>query len=390
MEKALCFHNATVVTGYSLMENGCVYVKDGKIEDVFSERRFLNKHFSPAVRIIDIDKAYIAPGLIDTHIHGFAGFGTEDNSPDSILEMSKALAEYGVTAFNPTLYPTDPENMTGCIRAIVDAMGHEEGATIMGVHLEGPFISPEKPGALSPSAISPVNLDLMDKLWAASNGNIVNMTVAPELKNMRELALYCIKKNIVLQAGHTNALYENMLEGMQAGILHSTHLFNAMSQMHHRNPGAVGAILIHPEMSCEIIADGIHVHPDLIRLLARDKPIDKIVLITDSLKPTEQRTGKLIANGEEVVLQGGCFHRKADGVIAGSSLSMIRGVKNLVSFGFPVETAVRFGSANPAEIMRYSKRGSIMPGYEGDIIVFDKQFNVLATVIKGCLKKNSF
>ena len=99
MENALCFHNATVVTGYSLMENGCVYVKDGKIEDVFSERRFLNKRFSPEVRIVDVGKAYIAPGLIDTHIHGFAGFGTEDCSPDSILGMSKALAEYGVTAY---------------------------------------------------------------------------------------------------------------------------------------------------------------------------------------------------------------------------------------------------------------------------------------------------
>ena len=390
MGEAICFHNATVVTGYSLMENSCVFVKDGKIEDVFSERRFLNKRFASDVRIIDVEHAYVAPGLIDTHIHGFAGFGTEDKSADAILHMSKALAEYGVTAFNPTLYPTEPQNMTECIRAIVKAMGHEEGATIMGLHLEGPFISPEKPGALSPDAISPVNLDLMDQLWAAANGNIVNMTVAPELKNMRELALYCIKKNIVLQAGHTNALYENMLEGMQAGILHSTHLFNAMSQMHHRNPGAVGAILIHPEMSCEIIADGIHVHPDLIRLLVRDKPIDKIVLVTDSLKPTEQREGTLIANGDEVVFQDGCFHRKADGVIAGSSLSMIRGVKNPVSFGFPIETAVRFGSANPAEIMRYSKRGSIMPGYEGDLVIFDKQFNVLATVIKGSLKKNTF
>jgi len=390
MGDAICFHNATIVTGYSLMESSCVYVKDGKIEDVFSERRFLKKRFSSDVRIIDADRAYIAPGLIDTHIHGFAGFGTEDNSPDSILEMSKALAEYGVTAFNPTLYPSEPGNMIKCIRSIVDAMGHEEGATIMGLHLEGPFVSPDKAGALNAAAISPVNLDLMDELWAASNGNIVNMTVAPELKNMRELALYCIKKNIVLQAGHTNALYENMLEGMQAGILHSTHLFNAMSQMHHRNPGAVGAILIHPEMSCEIIADGIHVHPDLIRLLVRDKPVEKIVLVTDSLKPTEQHEGTLIANGDEVVFQGGCFHRKQDGVIAGSSLSMIRGVKNLVSFGFPVEIAVRFGSANPAEIMRYSKRGSIMPGYEGDLVIFDKQFNVLATVIKGILKKNLF
>ena len=390
MENSICFHNATVVTGYSLMENSCVLVKDGKIEDVFSERRFLNKRFSSDVRIIDVGQCFLAPGLIDTHIHGFAGFGTEDKSTDSILGMSKALAEYGVTAFNPTLYPSDPDNMLECIKAVVDAMGHEEGATIMGLHLEGPFISPEKPGALDESAISPVNFELMDKLWAAANGNIVNMTVAPELKNMRELALYCIKKNIVLQAGHTNALYQNMLEGMQAGILHSTHLFNAMSQMHHRNPSAVGAILIHPEMSCEIIADGIHVHPDLIRLLARDKPADKIVLVTDSLKPTEQSRGTLIANGDEVVLHDGCFHRKSDDVIAGSSLSMIRGVKNLVSFGFPIETAVQFGSMNPAMVMRYAKRGSIMPGYEGDLIVFDKQVNVLATVIKGALRKNLF
>ncbi|MEL3907346.1 MAG: N-acetylglucosamine-6-phosphate deacetylase [Treponema sp.] len=388
MSDTICFHNATIVTGYSVMENSCVLIKDGKIEDVFSERRFLNKRFSSDVRIIDADRCYIAPGLIDTHIHGFAGFGTEDNSTDSILEMSKALAEYGVTAFNPTLYPSAPDTMVESIRAIVGAMGNEKGATIMGLHLEGPFVSPEKVGALNASAISAVDLELMDKLWEASGGHIVNMTVAPEIKNMRELALYCVKKNIVLQAGHTNALYEHMLEGMQAGILHSTHLFNAMSQMHHRNPGAVGAILIHPEMSCEIIADGIHVHPDLIRLLARDKPADKIVLVTDSLKPTEQHAGVLMANGEEVVLEGGCFHRKRDNVICGSSLSMIRGVKNLVSYGFPIETSIRFGSANPAEVMRYSKRGSIMPGYEGDIIVFDKQFNVLATVIKGTLKKN--
>ena len=390
MSDSICFHNATVVTGYSLMENSCVYIKDGKIEDVFTERRFLNKRFSSDVRIIDTGHSYIAPGLIDTHIHGFAGFGTEDKSAGSILEMSKALAEHGVTAFNPTLYPSEPDNMIECIKAIVDAMGHETGATIMGMHLEGPFVSPQKAGALSPGAISPVNLELMDKLWDTSKGHIVNMTVAPELKNMRELALYCIKKNIILQAGHTNALYEHMLEGMQAGILHSTHLFNAMSQMHHRNPSAVGAILIHPEMSCEIIADGIHVHPDLIRLLARDKPADKIVLVTDSLKPTEQSCGTLIANGDEVVLHDGCFHRKSDDVIAGSSLSMIRGVKNLVSFGFPIETAVQFGSMNPAMVMHYAKRGSIMPGYEGDLIVFDKQFNVLATVIKGALRKNLF
>jgi N-acetylglucosamine-6-phosphate deacetylase len=192
----------------------------------------------------------------------------------------------------------------------------------------------------------------------------------------------------VLQAGHTNATYENMVEGMQAGILHSTHIFNAMSEMHHRNPGAAGAILIHPEMTCELIADGFHVHPDLIRLLVRDKPLDKIVLVTDSLKPTEQRTGNLIANGEEVIYHDGCFHRKKDDVIAGSALTMINGVKNLMSYGMPVENAVKFASMNPAQVMKYSRQGALIPGFDADVVVFDKYCNVLATIIKGSIKKN--
>jgi N-acetylglucosamine-6-phosphate deacetylase len=370
------------------MEHCSVLIQDGKIEDVFSEKRFQQKKFDPSVRILDVDEAFIAPGLIDTHIHGFAGYGTEDLSTDAIIEMSKELAQYGVTAFNPTMYPSAPENMKATIKAIVAAMGKEQGARIMGLHLEGPFVSPEKLGVQRPETIQAVDITLMDSLWKASEGHIVNMTVAPEIKGMRELALYCIKNQIVLQAGHTNASYENMFEGMQAGILHSTHLFNAMSQMHHRNPGAVGAVLIHPEMACEIIADGVHVHPDLIRLLVRDKPIDKIVLVTDSLKPTEQRTGELIANGEEVVYSGGCFHRKKDDVIAGSALTMIKGIKNLMELGLPVEQAVKFASMNPAEVMKYREQGALIPGYKADVIVFDKHCNVLATIIGGSIKKN--
>ena len=254
--------------------------------------------------------------------------------------------------------------------------------------MEGPFISAEKLGVQRPETVKPVDMDLMERLWQASEGHIVNMTVAPELKGMRYLALYGLKHGIVMQAGHTNAQYQNMVEGMQAGILHSTHLFNAMSQLHHRNPGAVGAILIHSEMSCEVIADGVHIHPDLFKLLLKDKPLEKIVLVTDSLTPTEQDGAVLTANGEQVVFEGGCFHRAADGVIAGSALTMIRGVKNLVSFGFSVSDAVRAASSTPASIMRYTKKGMIIPGYDADIIVFDKQFNILASIVDGVFKKN--
>ncbi len=376
------------MTGFAVMEHCAVLIEEGKVADVFSKRRFEQKHFGSDVKVIDAGGAYIAPGFIDTHIHGFGGFGTDDASADSVIEMSKLLAEYGVTAFNPTLYPSEPKAMVEAVANVSAAIGKESGARIMGLHLEGPFISPERLGVQKPETVSPVDMDFMEQLWEASQGHVVNMTVAPELKNMRELALFCIKKGIILQAGHTNANYENMVEGMQVGIFHATHMFNAMSKLDHRNPNAVGAILSHPEISCEIIADGFHVHPDVIRLLKRDKPADKIVLVTDGLKPTEQSEGPFFANGEEVVFHDGAFHRKIDDVIAGSGLTMIRGVQRLVQYGFNLEDAVRAASTNPSQVMRFTGKGSIVPGFDADLVVFNQNFDILATIVNGKLKKN--
>jgi len=278
----VCLFNGTVLTGFAAMEHCAVLVEDGLISDVFSRKRFEQRHFDKDVRFVDVGGACIAPGFIDTHIHGIGGYGTDDagiEAPagtEAVLAMSRLLADHGVTAFNPTLYPSEPAKMLQAIREIVFAMGREEGARIMGLHLEGPFISQNRLGVQKSETVQPVDLHFMEQLWDAASGRIVNMTVAPELKHMRELALFCIKKGIVLQAGHTDAEYDNMVEGMQTGILHSTHFFNAMRRLDHRNPNAVGSILIHPEMSCEIIADGFHVHPDCLKLLLRNKPIDKM------------------------------------------------------------------------------------------------------------------
>jgi len=370
------------------MESCDLLLDEGIVAEVFGERRFSQRTFDPDTKILDVDGAYIAPGFIDEHIHGFAGKSTEEGNPADLVEMSRALARYGVTSFCPTLYPAERKALVERVRSAVKAQSPQDGARILGLHLEGPFISPERLGVQRPETVSPVDLEFMEELWEASGGRIVNMTIAPELKGMRELALYCVKKGIVLQAGHTNATYENMVEGMQAGVLHATHLFNAMSQMHHRNPNAVGAVLIHPELSCEIIADGHHVHPDLIRLLVREKPLDRIVLVTDSLRPTEQTEGPLMANGEEVYRKDGMFHRCADDVIAGSSLTMITGVKNLVSYGISVQDAVRMASGNPARVLRIPRLGALIPGYEGDVVVFDREFNVLAVTVRGRLVKN--
>ncbi len=384
MVSEICLHNATVINGYTTMKNCAVLIKDYKIIDVFNEVRFAQKKFPANVRFIDVKGAYLAPGFVDTHIHGIGGFGTDDNDSRSILKMSEILPRYGVSSFIPTLYSAPRDEMIRGIRAIVEAMGKEKGARILGIHLEGPFISPARLGVQSEASLSPVNLKLMDELWEASEGKIINMTVAPELKNMRHLALHCIGKGIVLQAGHTNATYEQMVEGMQARIMHVTHLFNAMSRMHHRDPGAVGAVFIHPELSCEVIADGIHINPDIIKFLLRCKPIDKLVLVTDSLKPTRQKKLPLIANGEEVYLDK-CFYRKSDNVIAGSALTMLDGVKNLYEFGLTLEQAVQMASSNPARIMKQEHLGLIAPGYDADLVVFDKHFNNLYTLIGGVL-----
>lgn len=384
MVAAICIHNATVLNGFSAMKNCAVLIKQQKIIDVFNEERFTQKNFKADTVFIDAKGAYVAPGFIDTHIHGIGGYGTDDYQSDSILQMSEILSEYGVTSFIPTLYSAPKEELICGIKAVVKAMGHEKGARILGIHLEGPFISPERLGVQSQDSISPVDLDLMESLWEASAGHIINMTVAPELKHMRELALYCVSKGIILQAGHTNATYAQMVEGMQVRILHVTHLFNAMSRMHHRDPGAVGAVFIHPELSCEVIADGIHINPDIIKFLLTCKSLDKIVLVTDSLKPTKQKKKPLIANGEEVYLDK-CFYRKSDNVIAGSALTMLDSVRNIVSYGFTVEQAIHMASTNPARIMRQEHLGLIAPGYDADLVIFNKNLNILYTIIKGNL-----
>jgi len=162
-----------------------------------------------------------------------------------------------------------------------------------------------------------------------------------------------------------------------------------MRGMHHRDPAVVGAILIHTQMSTEIIPDGFHVHPALINLLRKDKPTSNIVMVTDALRPTQQKEGKLIANGEEVYLDDKVFKRKEDDVIAGSSLLMINGIKNLVEWGVPIHDAIRMASTNPVRILnKHMKTGLLLPEYNADIVVFDEDFNVNMTIIKGKIVKD--
>lgn len=382
MNSALCIHNATLLTGFSVMPNCAVYIKKDKIADVYNETRFLQKKFGRQVKMIDAQGAYIAPGFIDTHIHGIGGCSTDDGSSRSILKMSKFLAGFGITSFIPTISAAAEKDLIPRIKAILEAMGKEKGAKILGIHLEGPFLSKEKIGGQEKNGIAEVDLNYLNRILKVAKGHIINMTVAPELKHMRELALKCLEAGIILQAGHTNATYEQMIEAMQAGIFHTTHMFNAMQPLHHREPGTVGAVLTHPEISCEIIGDGIHVHPNLLRLLTQCKPLSQIVLISDSLKYAKARIPDNID-----LYYDNCFKRKSDNTIMGSGISMLDGFKNLINFGISPEHAAQMASFNPAKIMRQNNIGAIVPGYDADLIILDKDFNLQLTVLKGKILK---
>lgn len=368
------------VTPDSVEENASVWVEDGVIRRVFTAAEELPPQ---ARRLPEIDgrNAYALAGLIDLHIHGFGGFGPENGTPDALRSMSQKLAGEGVTAFCPTLYCAQPEEMEKLLRTLSPALGTEQGAKILGFHLEGPFISPAKSGVMKPQDIVPADLEVFKRLYDAAGGKIPVMTLAPELDGIVPVIRFCLEHGILPQAGHTNATYDEFLAGARLGVTHTTHLFNAMSPFTHRAPNAAGAVLMHPEISCEIIADGVHVHPDVVAFLKRVKPAENIVLVTDALKPTGQEHGPFTANGEEVVFDGGVWKRKTDGVIAGSALTMARGIKNLVDFGYSLPEAAACASANPARLLGLKNRGKLAEGFTADITLLDENFTPVKTFI---------
>lgn len=382
--KKICLHNGMVYTGITKKGNSSVLFEHGVITNVLSDRRFLQMPDASSYEILDVQGLGIAPGLIDSHIHGIGGFGTEDLSEDSIAGMSEILPRFGVTSFCPTIYPMAPEDMDQAITSVVKVIGKEPGAHVLGIHMEGPFISKEKLGVQRGEYVLPVDISVLEHLWEVSRGTIISMTVAPEVRGMRELALNAARKGIVLQVGHSNANYNQMVEGIEAGILHTTHFFNAMRSLHHRDPGVVGAILIHPEVSCEVIPDGRHLHPAIISFLIKEKGTSKVVLVSDGLRPTAQKTPPFFANHEEVEIRDGVFYRTKDGTIAGSSLTLNTGVFNITEMDVSLQDALKMASLNPARTLeRDHLCGSLLPGRRADLIVFDRQMKIYKTFIRG-------
>lgn len=362
------YHNGKIISKGNVFD-GMVLVNNGIIDNILPCAFALPN----ADKTIDLQGNYLAAGFIDTHIHGSGGHGVDGNDPQDLIAMSDWLLSQGVIAFTPTIYPAQTEQMIATVSKLAPAIGREKGAKILGFHLEGPFISPAKPGVMKPQDIAPIDMSVARRLYDAADGKITSMTVAPELEGIEDLAAFAKENNFVLQAGHTNANYEQMMRGAALGITHVTHLFNAMRAMSHREPGAAGAALNEDIFSVEVIADGRHISPVMVKMALKLKKPSQIILVTDSLNPTGKKEG--LANGEEVYLSDGLFKRKADNVIAGSSLTMLNGVKNLIDWGFGVGNAFMSASDNPAALHKLPS-GSLEKGRQADLICLDADFNL--------------
>ena len=335
-------------------------------------------------QVLDCAGLLAVPGFIDTHIHGTGGYGTEDGTEEAMLKMSQVLLSEGVTTFFPTIYTDTMERILMDEKAIVSAMGKEEGSEIGGIHVEGPFISPNKIGAQNPLGRKDPSRKVMEQILAAGEGHVKAMTCAPERPGIEEIVEMAKANGVVLLQGHTDASYEESLRGMRLGITHATHLFNAMTALQHRYPGVVGCVLMHPEMNGEIIMDGKHVNPDIIKYVIRTKGPDKIAAITDALRPTLQKEGALTANGVEVEMGDGLWVTKGrPELIQGSCLTMHKAFINLLKWGISIVDAVKLTSSTPARIYSLSDRGSIGYGKRADLVIMDPSLKIRYVFLKG-------
>lgn len=339
----------------------------------------------PRARRIDARGCAVLPGLIDTHVHGSCGTDVMLDGAPGLRRIAADFARYGVTAWLPSTISARHEDLLRAVEACAAAAdGTVDGAEIVGIHVEGPYISPKRRGAQPAEGIRDPDLDECDELFAAAGGWIRVVTLAPELPGGLELIRYLRSRDVIASLGHSDADYETALAAREAGATHATHLFNAMPSIHHRDPGLAAACLMEPEIVAEVIADGVHLAPEIVRLALRTKGPDRIALVTDAMSALGMPDGVYTLGSHAVTVRGDrCT--LADGTIASSMLSMDRAVRNAVAFaGVSLGEAARMASLVPARIAGCSDRkGSLEPGKDADVVVVTPAFEVACTIARG-------
>lgn len=329
--------------------------------------------------VFDAAGRYLSPGFIDVHIHGCLGNDTMDDNESSLRSISKSIAATGVTAILPTTMTMDFPMIERSINRIRTLMDDAPGASILGCHLEGPFISEEYKGAQDGKYIRRPDFKTIEGL----SDVIRIVTIAPEEEGAEEFIESCVSQGIVVAIGHTKASYEQAMKAIRKGASHITHIFNAMTPLNHREPGVVGAAMDSPVV-CELIADNVHVNPAVQRILLKVKGVEGIILVTDAMKACLLEDGEYELGGQRVVVKNEEARLPA-GNLAGSVLTLDKALRNFTSnTGIGLIDAIKTVTENPARVLKANDRkGSIDIGKDADFALFDDSFNIYATFVKG-------
>jgi N-acetylglucosamine-6-phosphate deacetylase len=359
---------------------GSVLVEGGKVVAL--------NECPPGVQSIDLGGASLGPGLIDLHTHGADGVDVTDAwaaGGEAISRMARFFARHGVTAFMPTAATAPWEVTERAVGEIREAMAlPPRGARVLGVHLEGPFLNPDRLGAQSPDDCAAPSAESIARLIALVQGLPCIVTLAPEMEGGYEAIGVLVEAGVVVSLGHSVASFDQAQAAFAAGATQVTHLFNGMPPMHHRAPGLVGAALTTGGVRVELIADGVHLHPATVRLALAAKGVDGVLLVTDSMAATGCADGEYRLGPMEVIVRGG-EARLASGALAGSTLTLERGVWNVARWtDAGLGGAWRMASLNPARQLGLDDRlGRLRPGYDADLTALDADGNVVLTLVGG-------
>ncbi len=338
----------------------------------------------PNAQRIDAQGTYAMPGFIDLHVHGGVGVECMDASPEVIQTLARFYAEHGVTSFLATTWTASRERIQAALESISACVGPQPaGATLLGAHLEGPYLNPARCGAQDSQQIR--RADKNEAAAFLDTGVIRLLALAPEYEENHWLIRECVQRGITVSAAHTAATYEDMQRAVGMGLSHSTHTFNAMTGLNHRSPGTVGAVLSMPEIACELIADTVHVHPAVMKILVAAKGISSTILITDAVRGAGLPVGSHYEQDGRPIIVSENSVSLPDGTLAGSKLTMEVGVKNLrAALGQSLEKIWPAASLNAARAVGFDgRKGSLEPGKDADIVLVDEEVTVHMTIAEG-------
>lgn len=370
--------NATLYTEHRVIENGRMIVTEsGTIRALGDELLPIPAH----ARVRDCRGALLLPGFIDVHVHGGNGFGMMEGTFEALEGMSRYHAQHGTTAFLATTSTAALETIGQALRNAASHIGQTTGAELAGIHLEGPYLDVLRRGAQDEAFLRVPTDNEIDELLDASGGHIRLVTLAPEIEGGLQAVKRFADRGVTVSAGHSDATFALMKEAVRLGVSHTTHHFNGMSPMHHREPGLAGAGLMMDKLTTELICDGIHVHPAVVKLLFEMKAPGNVCMITDAVTPAglpDGEYGTVVVRAGEVMLKDGS-------TLAGSSLTMLQALKNAMKYtGYSIERLLPSMTSVPARQARLDKvKGSLSPGKHADFLIATRELELISTYVRG-------